>query len=113
MKTALSIVLFFCLFSLSGSLLVGAEPPQPIKWEYAKLTSNYRDMTKQYYWKTSTEDIRGVDGVELHALLTKDRDPANAAPSTTFDVIGERGWELVAISNTPHSAEYFFKRPKS
>lgn len=82
------------------------------KWEYAKLTSSYRDMTKEFFWKTGTEDIREVNGVQLIERFTKTTYPPDKSLPFLFDVIGEMGWELVGISNTAYAVEYFFKRPK-
>jgi|GEM_PF-4963697 len=102
-----------CVLALSASLRGHEIQQQQIqRWEYATLTFGFRDLLVPYSWKSAAEDIRDVNPRELVRRFKGLEKEPEANDYFLWDVIGDRGWELVGVSNTSAGVVYIFKRPK-
>lgn len=109
MKTV--IILFIAL--IFSAPITRADSSAPQRWEYATLSVAYRDvLNTPYSWRAGRIIISGVTELQMIQVLKKlDKEPSER-DFFLFDVIGEAGWELVGVSNTPSGATYIFKRAR-
>lgn len=98
-----------CLFLTAAS----GTPAAPQKWEYAEFFNSNDGVM----WNGGGQilagkgDDAGKSNADLFRRLGGTGNPADVSMVKLLNLVGTKGWELVAVVQTQGTLTYTFKRP--